>query len=77
MTEDDDEICKLCGHDHSEPEPPTVDDIALAAMQALLASGKFEGSPAAAVALAWQVCVPAYFEQRNGFSEFMEKLHGR
>lgn len=76
MAEHEDGICPECGHDENEPDAPTPDDVALAAMAALLSSGKFDGSPEAAVGLAWKVCVPAYYKERNGFSAFMESLHG-
>ena len=65
----------LDDYDDEEPEPPTVDDVALAAMQGLLASGKFDANPDVAVSLAWRVCVPAYYKERLGFSDFMNTIN--
>lgn len=64
-------------YDELDPvEPPTPDDVALAAMHGLLAAGP-DVDVRAAVALAWMQAVPAFFEMRDKFSEFMEKLHNR
>jgi hypothetical protein len=54
--------------DDFETLPPSPDDIALVAMQGLLASGKYEDVAAACV-VAWTVCVPAYHRGRTMFAD--------
>lgn len=50
-------------------------DIAMAAMQGLLASGKYSAENArSAVALAWMECVPAFIEQKRDFPDLLVRL---
>ena len=65
MTADQVEIYEV--EQEPEPEPPYPDEVALVAMQGLLASGKFE-DPAVAVGQAWAICVPAFYQQRQYYA---------
>lgn len=49
--------------------PPAPDDVALAAMQGLLANPQYTEGAQNAVMLAWTVCVPAFFQGRQVFAE--------
>ena len=52
------------------------EDIALAAMQGLLASGAYKDNLAAAAVAAWQEVVPAYLIARDAFPAFLQKIYG-
>jgi hypothetical protein len=47
-------------------------EVALAAMQGMLAAG---ADPQTAAGQAWLVAVPAYYSSRDQYSDMMDKLH--
>lgn len=50
-----------------DDKPPGLDEVALAAMQGILAADSSPESISAAAGLAWTVAVPAWVKSRNEF----------
>lgn len=59
-----------------EDDVITAEEVALAAFQGLLSSGKFESIHAAAMQ-AWVEAVPAFFIAMNEYPTMMEKIYGK
>lgn len=68
------DLIRANGNDTAE-EVVTGDDVAIAAMQGLLACGKWGETPGACASTAWLVIVPQYFQARDKFfRDFQPRL---
>lgn len=58
----------------ADDDIPAPDEIALAAMQGLLANPAYAENPAAAVHHAWVTCVQAYYEARGQYGYILQQM---